>query len=162
MPSRFAESSASDSECSLEHLDGSPTPTTRSGPSASTASAATSAESMPPDMPSTTEGMPFLSMKSRRPSTSARQTSSRSLSGSATVPGSGSNGATGASHTRHRVTVIGPIPPARRSRGPAPAPPPPPPPVADRGDVQRQVDGQQVLHELRGPGQQLPVGTDHE
>ena len=44
----------------------------------------TTAESMPPESPRTTEGMPFLSMKSRRPSTSARQTSSQSVSGSAT------------------------------------------------------------------------------
>jgi hypothetical protein len=36
------------------------TPTTRSGPSASTAIAATTAESMPPDRPSTTLRKSFL------------------------------------------------------------------------------------------------------
>jgi hypothetical protein len=96
-------------------LEGSPTPYTRSAPSASTASAATSAESMPPESPSTTDGMPFFSMKSRRPSTSARQTSSRSLSGSATVTGPASYAGTGSAETRCRVTVIGPIRPSRRS-----------------------------------------------
>ena len=40
--------------------------------------------------PSTTEGMPFLSMKSRSPRTSARQTSSQSSSGFAIGPGRGS------------------------------------------------------------------------
>jgi hypothetical protein len=66
-------------------------------------------------MPSTTEGMPFLSMKSRSPSTSARHTSSASLSGSTTVAGRRSNAGTGSSETTCRVTVIGPIRPSRRS-----------------------------------------------
>ena len=44
----------------LVNRDGSRTPRTRSGPSASTATAAVSAESMPPDMPSSTPGKPFL------------------------------------------------------------------------------------------------------
>ena len=114
MPSRLAESSASESECSLDHFDGSPTPYTRSAPSASTASAATSAESMPPDMPSTTEGMPFLSMKSRRPSDQrppdllavAERLDDR-------APGAARTAATGSSESTCRVTVIGPIRPSR-------------------------------------------------
>ena len=77
--------------------------------------AATRAESMPPDRPSTTEGMPFLSMKSRRPSTRARQTSSQSLSGLTIVDGRGSNGGTGSSESRCRVTVSGPTRPSVRS-----------------------------------------------
>src|SRR3954452_21304381 len=77
--------------------------------------AATSPESIPPDRPRITEGMPFLSMKSLNPRTSARQTSSQSLSGSATVPGRASNAATGSSESTCRVTVIGPSRPSRRS-----------------------------------------------
>ena len=90
--------------------------------------------------------MPFLSMKSRSPSTSARHTSSQSLSGSATVPGRGSNAA-------HRL--VGDDVPGHRHR-----PDPALAPLRHRGRVDRQVDGQQVLDELGRAGQQRAVGGD--
>ena len=49
-------------ECSDEYLLGIATPLTRFAPKASTAIAATSAESIPPDKPRTTERNPFFSM----------------------------------------------------------------------------------------------------
>ena len=48
------------SEPSDEYRDGMVMPCTRSGPSASTAMEATSAESIPPDSPTTTSENPFL------------------------------------------------------------------------------------------------------
>ena len=47
-------------ECSLDHSLGLETPKTCSGPSASTAMAPTSVESMPPDRPISTLVKPFL------------------------------------------------------------------------------------------------------
>ena len=58
---RSARSAASDLECSDEYSLGMETQTTRSGPSASTATAATTAESMPPDSATTTAPKPFFS-----------------------------------------------------------------------------------------------------
>ena len=58
---RFAASaSASVTLPSLEKRDGMSTPTTCSGPSASTAIAATSDESIPPESPMSTSVKPFL------------------------------------------------------------------------------------------------------
>jgi hypothetical protein len=57
---RRASSAASSRECSEEYRLGIDTPTTLAAPSASQAMAATTAESMPPDSPSTTDGKPFL------------------------------------------------------------------------------------------------------
>ncbi len=106
------------------------------------------AESMPPERPSTTEGMPFLSMKSRRPRTSARQTSSQSVSGSATVAGP-------RLERRHRL--LGEHVPGDGHRAdPAVGA------LGHRRRVDRQVDGQQVLDELRRAGQQLAVGGDDQ
>ena len=60
-PWRWARSSASVTEWSDDHSLGMPTTCTRSEPSASRAIVATSAESMPPDRPSTTERNRFFS-----------------------------------------------------------------------------------------------------
>ena len=59
-PSRSARSDASSCECCEEYLLGMETPYTFSPPIASAAMAATSAESMPPDMPNVTDRKPFL------------------------------------------------------------------------------------------------------
>ena len=59
-PWRLARSSASVTECSELQALGMPTTCTASAPSASQAIVATSAESMPPDSPRTTERKPFL------------------------------------------------------------------------------------------------------
>jgi hypothetical protein len=56
----LASSAASSRECPDECCDGIETPMTDDGPSASTAIAATTDESIPPDRPSTTERKPFL------------------------------------------------------------------------------------------------------
>ena len=85
-PCRFARSSASVRECALDHSLGRLTTWTASGPSASQASVATSAESMPPDSPSTTDVKPFLRTYPRIAVTSAPHTSASSPSGSA-IPG---------------------------------------------------------------------------
>ena len=61
MPSRSATSCASSMLTWPVNGDGSRTPSTRSGPSASTPTAALSAESTPPESPSTIPGNPFLS-----------------------------------------------------------------------------------------------------
>ena len=61
MPNRLARSSASVLECSEENRDGIETPRTESGPRASAAMTAVSAESMPPDSPITTCVKPVLS-----------------------------------------------------------------------------------------------------
>ncbi len=60
MPKLFASIAASVREPSLEYRDGIDTPCTCFAPSASTAIAATSAESIPPDNPITTSVKPFL------------------------------------------------------------------------------------------------------
>ena len=60
MPRLAASTSESVTLPSLEKRDGISTPTTRSGPSASTAIAATSEESMPPERPISTSVKPFL------------------------------------------------------------------------------------------------------
>ena len=60
MPRLSANRAASVFEPSLEYRDGIDTPWTCSDPSASTAIAATSAESMPPDRPMTTSEKPFF------------------------------------------------------------------------------------------------------
>ena len=60
MPRRRASSKASVRECSELYLDGMDTPSTHSAPSASTAIAATSVESMPPDRAMTAFENPFL------------------------------------------------------------------------------------------------------
>ncbi len=60
MPRFAANASESVTLPSLENRDGMSTPTTRSGPSASTAIAATSDESMPPESPMSTSVNPFL------------------------------------------------------------------------------------------------------
>jgi hypothetical protein len=52
---------ASSCVASAEWGEGMTTQLTRSGPSASTATSATSAESMPPDRPKTTSPNPFFS-----------------------------------------------------------------------------------------------------
>ncbi len=70
-PVRRASSAASLFECSEEYFDGIDTPYTCSAPSASQAMAATSAESMPPDRPISTERKPFFSTYARSPTTSA-------------------------------------------------------------------------------------------
>jgi hypothetical protein len=62
IPSRAATSAASSSDVAEVKRDGSITPRTASGPSASAAIAATSAESTPPDRPSSTRRMPDLPM----------------------------------------------------------------------------------------------------
>ena len=72
MPRFSASAAASVLLWELENLDGIDTPTTRSRPRASTASAATSAESMPPLSPTTTLLMPHLPTKSRSDITIAR------------------------------------------------------------------------------------------
>ena len=54
MPSALVDSCASSMLAWLVNREGSRTPRTRVGPSASTATAAVSAESMPPERPSTT------------------------------------------------------------------------------------------------------------
>ena len=59
-PIRAARSDASSRECREENDDGIDTPTTFSPPIASAAITASSAESMPPDIPRTTEENPFL------------------------------------------------------------------------------------------------------
>ena len=59
-PMRRARSSASERECSEEYALGSAIPCTLAPPIASAAIAATTAESIPPDTPSTTERNPFL------------------------------------------------------------------------------------------------------
>ena len=59
-PCRLASSSASPTECSEEYRLGMSTTWTASGPSASAAIVATSAESIPPDRPRMTERKPFL------------------------------------------------------------------------------------------------------
>ncbi len=60
IPRLAASSSASVTLPSLEKRDGMSTPTTWLGPSASTAIAATSDESMPPDNPMSTSVKPFF------------------------------------------------------------------------------------------------------
>ena len=60
MPRLSASAAASASEPGEEKRDGIATPCTRSGPSASTAIAATSDESIPPDSPTTQSTKPFL------------------------------------------------------------------------------------------------------
>ena len=57
---RLARSSASPTECPEEYLLGISTTCTCSGPSASAAMVATSAESIPPDRPRITERKPFF------------------------------------------------------------------------------------------------------
>ena len=59
-PIRRADSAASSRLSWLVNFDGSMTHQTRSGPSASAATAALNAESMPPDRPRMTPGKPFL------------------------------------------------------------------------------------------------------
>ena len=58
---RLGQGLRSSEAIGLEWTEGIATPVTRSGPSASAATAAVSAESMPPDRPITTPGKPFLS-----------------------------------------------------------------------------------------------------
>ncbi len=70
-PVRWAISAASSFECSEEYFDGIDTPYTFCAPTASHAIAATSAESMPPDMPIRTDLKPFFATYARRPTTSA-------------------------------------------------------------------------------------------
>ena len=65
MPRFSASSSASVTLPSLEYRDGMSTPVTRSGPSASTAIAATSDESIPPDSPMSTSLEAVLARRSR-------------------------------------------------------------------------------------------------
>ena len=60
MPRCLASRSASRRVPADENADGMPTPTTLSRPSASTAIAATSAESIPPESPMTTRLNPFF------------------------------------------------------------------------------------------------------
>ena len=60
IPVRLAMSAASSRECCEEWTLGIPTPYTDAAPRASTAMAAVSAESMPPDMPMTTLPNPFF------------------------------------------------------------------------------------------------------
>ncbi len=60
MPRLSARVTASATEPSLEYRDGMVTPWTCSGPRASTATAATRDESMPPDSPMTASVNPFL------------------------------------------------------------------------------------------------------
>ena len=60
MPSRAARASASVTEPPLEYRDGMATPWTWSAPTASTATAATREESIPPDRPMTASVKPFL------------------------------------------------------------------------------------------------------
>ena len=60
IPRRRADSAASSRLSWLVNLDGSRTPRTRSAPRASTATAAVNAESIPPDIPSTTPGKRFF------------------------------------------------------------------------------------------------------
>ena len=62
IPRFSARSTASDTEPSEEYRDGSDTPVTFSGPSASTAIAATRAESIPPDNATNTFSNPLFSM----------------------------------------------------------------------------------------------------
>ena len=59
-PVRRASSAASSLECCDEWPDGIDTPYTCCGPTASTAIAATTLESMPPERPRTTERKQFL------------------------------------------------------------------------------------------------------
>ena len=61
MPVASAKACASEIEWPDEYLLGMATPFTRLAPSASTARAATSAESIPPDKPTTTLRKPFFS-----------------------------------------------------------------------------------------------------
>ena len=61
MPRFAASASASATECALEKRDGISTPSTCSAPSASQASAATRAESMPPERPMSTSLAPLRS-----------------------------------------------------------------------------------------------------
>lgn len=75
---RRASSAASPFEWSEEYFEGMETPYTFSGPTASQAIAATSAESMPPDSPISTERNPFFRTYARRPTTSAEYTSASS------------------------------------------------------------------------------------
>lgn len=70
-PVRRASSAASPLEWSDEYFDGMEMPYTFCAPSASQAIAATSAESMPPDSPISTDRKPFLAAYARRPTTSA-------------------------------------------------------------------------------------------
>ena len=60
MPRRSASASASSTLPWLENGDGISTPSTCSRPSASAATTAVSAESMPPDSPSSTSRKPHL------------------------------------------------------------------------------------------------------
>ena len=60
MPRFSANACASEREWSLEKRDGMDTPCTWSAPMASTATTATSVESMPPDRPITTSVNPFF------------------------------------------------------------------------------------------------------
>jgi hypothetical protein len=59
-PVLAASSAASERECCDEYADGIDTPCTAPAPRASTAIAAHTAESIPPESPSTTEAKPFL------------------------------------------------------------------------------------------------------
>lgn len=70
-PVRRASSAASPLECSEEYFDGIDTPYTFCAPSASHAIAATSAESIPPERPMSTDRKPFFATYARRPTTSA-------------------------------------------------------------------------------------------
>ena len=72
MPRFSARAAASVLLWPLENLDGIEIPQTRELPRASTASAATSAESIPPLNPTSTFFMPHLFTKSRRAITIAR------------------------------------------------------------------------------------------
>ena len=60
VPSRAAQSRASSTLAGDEYGDGIASRRTASGPSASVASVATSAESIPPDIPMTTSRNPFF------------------------------------------------------------------------------------------------------
>ena len=60
IPSAFASTAASACDAADVNGDGMETPTTCSGPSASAAMHAVSAESMPPESPSTTVSNPFF------------------------------------------------------------------------------------------------------
>ena len=60
IPRASASATASDTDPSLEYRDGMATPWTWAAPTASTATAATSDESMPPDSPITASLNPFL------------------------------------------------------------------------------------------------------
>lgn len=70
-PVRRASSAASSRECCEEYRLGIETQCTFAAPTASQAIAATSAESIPPDRPISTERKPFLRTYARVPVTSA-------------------------------------------------------------------------------------------